>query len=143
RDEALARFEPDAKHAAAAMQTFVGIVEEAVLLQAPAAQGSRAGFQHSGTRRRSIVESQLDFAFESRGHRDSLQRNGPPGPAKQRSNKDIHGEALERKGRKAEVTGQRHFEDLQILHDWDGVLPLGASPVVPELPERAAERSAE
>src|SRR6185436_4901773 len=56
---------------------------------------------------------------------------------------DVEREALERESGEAEVAGQRHLEDLQPLHDRHAVDPFCARPVVPELPEDAAEKAAQ
>src|SRR6185295_19032914 len=44
----------------------------------------------------------------------------------------VHREAFECEGGEAEVAGHRHLENLQLLHDRHGVVPLRVRPVVPE-----------
>src|SRR5581483_2008546 len=63
--------------------------------------------------------------------------------AKHQSNKGEHREALQRERRKAQIPGQRHLEDLDVLHDRHRVVPFCTRPVIPELPQHAAQQSAQ
>src|SRR5581483_1787360 len=76
------------------------------------------------------------------GMANRLQRNRSARPGKEAANEDIHGEALDRERRETEIAGQRHFENPDVLEDWDRVNPLRPGPVVPELPQESAEKAA-
>src|SRR5439155_16145888 len=82
---------------------------------------------------------------------NKLQRNrasGGPGStiahrAVHRPHEDIHREAFDGEGGEAKVAGQGHFEDFDPLHDWHRVVPFCARPVIPELPQPAAQKAAQ
>src|SRR5262245_35484387 len=63
-------------------------------------------------------------------------------PRHEQTNEDIHRETFERERREAQIADDGHLEDPDSLHEWDGVVPLRVRPVIPELPEHAAQHSA-
>ena len=73
-----------------------------------------------------------------------LQRDAASAGGEGAAHEDVHREALERERREAEVAGQRHLEDLDVLHDRHRVVPLRARTSSSRTPtgRRTAGRSA-
>src|SRR5262245_3432425 len=80
--------------------------------------------------------SDRDFA----ANRTRLRR-AECNPRHDQADEDIHRETFERERREAQIADDRHLEDPDSLHEWDGVVPLRVRPVIPELPEHAAQHS--
>src|SRR5437660_2172956 len=78
-----------------------------------------------------------------RNHAAELSARGVCPADHHRSRKHIHREAFARERGETEITGQWHLENLDVFHDGDGVVPLRARPVVPDLPQEAAQEPAE
>ena len=70
-----------------------------------------------------------------------LQRNRPPFCPKKTTYEHIHRETLQGKRGKPEIAGQRHLEQLDILHDGHRVVPLRSGPIIPKLPQHPAQKS--
>jgi hypothetical protein len=62
-------------------------------------------------------------------------------PAPKAEQKLVHHQAFYRERRKTKESRHRHFKDLPILPHRKDVQPLGAGPVVPELPEDSTHKS--
>src|SRR5262249_37145880 len=71
-----------------------------------------------------------------------LDGAAPRGGAAERPDEMIHREGVQREGGEAQVDGHRHLEDLDGREDrHPDVPPLADGPVVPELPEHAADEA--
>src|SRR5439155_8168209 len=68
-DEAAAGLDPDAQRRSPCAKCAVGRVEQAIVLEAPAAHRRCAGGQHRGARVVGARKPELDLAFEGHGHR--------------------------------------------------------------------------
>src|SRR5690242_17518280 len=62
-------------------------------------------------------------------------------PAGEPCGGDIHRKTLQRERQKSQESGRGHLEYFLALEHWEGVMPFGAGPVVPEFPQPAADPS--
>src|SRR5579864_855931 len=66
---------------------------------------------------------------------------GTGDPADEPCGGDVHDEAFEGEGNKAEIAGRRHLKDFVMLQNRENVVPLRRGPVIPEFPQPAANPS--